>query len=116
MVKDSDRRPAQWPLAVGAVLLGVSQIVFALVPVPPSQPSDVLRWAEEHRLAMQVSSELLMFSSPLLLAGIVSVLMRDADALPRAWYHVGLAAFVLAVVVNAVTAVTQGRLLYPIFG
>ncbi|MDO4783539.1 MAG: hypothetical protein Q3997_00395 [Propionibacteriaceae bacterium] len=99
-------------LIAAAVLLFAAQFVTALIPTD-FEVLGAVTWVEQYRVFLQVSNELRLFAALTLAAALVT---WHGSAPTSARRAIGFSALGLAVVVELLMVIAEGRLAYPIPG
>lgn len=116
-----ERTGLMWLYGVGGISLIISSILLLLYNLlqvnagePPSNGAEILSWAEDEKLSLELQPELLFFVPLFLIPGLVALydsLGRSGRVL-GSW---GCGMIAAAIPLFFVVALFQGRLVYPVF-
>lgn len=71
LIKPNEHVVGGWLLICGSLLLTIARVLIALLPQMPSDPSEILAWTQQNGWLLAISDELLCFSVPLLVPGVI---------------------------------------------
>ena len=86
-----------------------------MVGPPPATGAEILAWVEANRLVLSLVNEVLFFASTLLVPALIALylnLSKESEILAAT----GCGILAIVIPVLSVLLITQGRLVYPVYG